>query len=268
MWSAALCALALALSGTVACGLKTPPRPVSEVLPPTAGVRAWQREESVVVNWQMPDVTQQERYGGLLGFELSLQAWQRLCLDCLAPATVRQRVPLRAPGLTRQGAMLFYTIPLAADVGRLFLQVHTRFGLGLGPPGTPVQVERADPMPVPDLSWRWAGGGQAGSARSVQFFWQIPRERIVQSIGTDGQPREHALYYRANLYRRVPPSQWSALPLNGQPLEQPQWIVPPLQAEFPPEATGEAYRLRFVDQAGNEGPPSPELLIPLAGRRP
>ncbi len=267
-WLVPLCALGMALGGTVACGLKTAPRPVSEVLPPTTGVRAWQREESVVVTWQMPDASQQERFGGLLGFELVLQARPRLCLDCPLPAPVRQRLPLRAPGLLRQGAVLFYTVSLAAQTGRVSLQVRTRFGLGLGPPGTLVQVERADEMPVPALSWRWAGGGEAGIARSVQFSWQTPRERIVQAIGTDGQPHERALYYRVNLYRRVPPESWPALPLNGQPLVEQQWIVPPLQAEFPPDATGEAYVLRFVDQHGNEGAPSPEVLIPLAGRRP
>ena len=261
-------ALGAALWAAWGCGLKAPPRPLSEVLPPTAGLRAWQREASVMVSWQLPDAGRQQRYGGLRGFVLTVQSQPLLCLECPAGSPQEVQIPADAPALQRQGASLFYALPLAADAGRIAVSLRTRFGLGLGPQAGPVVVERAGAIPLPDLAWRWSGSGEGSGARSVQFYWETRQERLVQVIGEDGQPRERAQSYRANLYRRVLPGLWPPEPLNGQPLQAASWIVPPLQAEFPPNATAEAYVLRYVDQFGNEGPASPEVLIPLSGRRP
>jgi hypothetical protein len=264
----AACAVGLALGALAACGLKTPPRPLSEVLPPTAGLRAWQREAEVLVTWQLPEPAQQERFRGLRGFVLTVQERPELCPDC--PPGPQREIALgaEAPALQRQGARVFYVLPFPAHAGRMSVGVRTRFGLGLGPAGALVAVERAGEIPVPALAWRWSGSSEAAGARSVQFYWEARQERIVQVIGTDGQPRERVQFYGANLYRRVVPGPWPPLPLNAVPLQGASWIVPPLQAEFPKEATGEAYQLRFVDQFGNEGAASAEVLIPLSGRRP
>ncbi|HKI98905.1 MAG TPA: hypothetical protein VKB51_10565 [bacterium] len=260
--------LLVALLALGACGLKTPPRPLSEVLPAPDGLRAWQREGAVIVSWQVPNAAALADFGGLRGFELWVQPRPLLCLDCVLPEPTRHRLPLDGAGLQVQGAQAYYALPLPADAGQLNLRVSTRFGLGLGPASAPVMVERAAEIPAPQLAWRWVGRGPDAGARSVQFYWPAVRERIVQMIGTDGLPREQVQDYRANLYRRVPPAPWPMQPLNGAPLPATHWIVPPLQAEFPAGATAEAYTLRFVDHFGNEGAASPEVLIPLTGRRP
>jgi hypothetical protein len=262
---AAVMGLALALG---ACGLKTPPRPLTSVLPAPAEVHAWQREAQVIVAWRLPEPGLQERYHGLRGFELWVQSRPLLCVECPPSEPKRLSLPLSAPGLQRQGSLVFYPLPLAPDVGALGVQVLTRFGLGLGPPSEAARVERVGTIPLPALAWQWEGGSEGAGARSVLFYWRPARERIVQMIGTDAQPHERVQYYRANLYRRVPPAPWPPLALNDAPLETNHWVVPPLQAEFPPGATAEAYTLRFVDQFGNEGPASPEVLVPLSGRRP
>jgi hypothetical protein len=271
-WSAAAWALGAALLLAPACGLKTPPRPLSEVLPPPTGVRAWQRESALVVSWLLPDSKAQEKFGGVRGFELELSERPRLCPQCPASAPRELALSNDSTALQRQGTRLLHALPLAETAGRVSVRVRTRFGLGLGPYAAPAVVERAGPIPAPTLSWRWSGGGQGGApvggARSVQFFWEPPQESIAPLPGQEGPLRARPQTYRANLYRRVPPAPWPPLPLNPAPLEEATWTVPPLQAEFPPEATGEAYLLRYVDRFGNEGAASPEVLIPLAGRRP
>jgi hypothetical protein len=267
--AAAACGLAVLLGTLVApgaCGLKTAPRPLDRVLPPTDGVRTWQREGDAIVAWVAPGELQLTRYHGLRGFELWLQPRPLLCLECALPEPRRVKLPASGAPLRQQGSSFFYALPLDAEVGQLTVRVSTRFGLGLGPPSPPAVLERAAAIPRPRLDWQWAGAG--AGARSVLFYWQAVQERIVQVIGTDAQPRERTKYFRANLYRRLPPADWPPLPLNGEPLQTAHWVVPPLQAEFPPGTTDEGYSLRFVDQFGNEGPPSPEVLIPLSGRRP
>jgi len=260
------CGLALALAA--GCGLKTPPRPLSEVLPPPAGVRAWQREAMLQVAWQLPDAAQQERYRGVRAFDVRVRARPLLCVECPLKLSLERRVALQDEALERQGGWVFLELPWPAEAGRAAVEVRTRFGLGLGPPSASVVVEAAGPIPAPALAWRWAGAATGPGARSVQFYWEPARERVVQSIGPDGQPRERVQTYRVNLYRRVAPAAWPALPINGEPIPGAERTVPPLQAEFPPDASGEAFRARFVDQFGNEGPPSPEVVIPLEARRP
>lgn len=260
--------VALAVAAALgACGLKTPPQPLSEVLPATSGVQAWQREGDVIIAWNPPSPSSKARYGGLRGYALWVQARPLLCPDC--PPESPRRVHLQAgdPALHAEAGRVFYRWPLGPQAGQLSLRVSTRYGIGQGPASPVVRVMRAGAIPVPALHWRWVGG-QAGGARAVQFYWPAVQERIVQVIGSDAVPREQVLDYRANLYRRVPPAAYPLLPLNPRPLTTAHFIVPPLQSG-PASATGaEAYELRFVDQFGNEGPPSPEAQVPLAGQRP
>lgn len=251
-----------------ACGLKTPPQPLSEVLPAPTGVHAWQRDGGVIVRWGPPTPKQREKYGGVRGYELWIQARPLLCPDC-APATPRRvRVVATDPALHGEAGALFYGWQLGPQVGELTVRVSTRFGIGQGPASKPVRVVRAGAIPTPVLHWRWEGGTAASGPRLVQFYWPAVQERIVQFIGTDAVPREHALNYRANLYRRVPPADWPTLPLNPTPVTASHLTVPPLQSGSSHGAKTEAYQLRFVDQFGNEGPPSAEVRVPLSGREP
>jgi hypothetical protein len=241
------------------------------VLPPSEGLRAWQREDALAVSWPVPAEAPAERFGGLRGVELAVWTWPVLCPDCPPPAPRRLWLPEDAPALERHGGRVYTSLPLAPDAGRLRLELRVRYGKGLAPPGQAVLVERAGEIPAPDLHWRPAAGADAApvaAARTVQFYWTPVRARIVYVVETDGHPREQVQHYRANLYRRVPPEPWPPAPLNAEPLAGTEWTLPPVQASFPPEATGEEYRLRFVDSFGNEGAPSPSVRVPLPGRSP
>lgn len=257
----------LVLPAFTGCGLKTAPRPLSEVMKPTADVEARQRGDEVLVSWLAPDGGQVERFDRLEGFDLWVQARPMLCLECPPQSPARVELEGDDPALVQQGARYYYALRLPPDAGRLSVDVRTRFGVGTTPAGIPAIVERAADIPAPELRWRWVGrpegAEQPANSRSVQFYWEAPRERIVQVIDATGRPWERVVQYRANLYRRVAPEPWPLQPLNGAPLEVTQWIVPSLQPDFPDDAAGEAYELRYVDRFGNEGPPSPEVLIPL-----
>lgn len=254
-----LAALALALLAG-GCGYRTPPRPLSEVIPPTADVRAWQRGDDVVVAWAAPDRARQGRYDGVTGYVLVIGIEPLLCPQCPPGEPRTVAVAGDDPALVAQGGTLYYHLPWPADAGRLRIQVRTRYGLGPSPPGKAVVVERAGDIPPPELHWRRVGGG--GASAPLQFYWEARRERIVQIIGADGRPRERIVHYRANLYRRTPPQPWPPAPLNGRPLTETAWQVASLGASLPPTVPGEDYVLRYVDQFGNEGPPSEPVRIP------
>lgn len=258
--------LALALCAALsACGLKTPPKPLSEVVPPTADVGAWQRERDIIVSWLPPSPNQEEKYGGLRGYELWFQPRPLLCLDCPPESPTRVRLKHDDPSLHLESGKVFYQRPLGPDVGQVNVRVSTWYGVGLGPGSEAVQVERAGAIPAPVLQWRWVIGPKGMPQRSVLFYWQAVQERIVQIIGRDAVPHEEVQDYRANLYRRVPPAPWPILPVNSEPITVAHWIVPPLGAPSPSSKAVEAFQLRLVDQFGNEGPPSLEVRIPLAG---
>jgi hypothetical protein len=261
-----LLALPLAAAG---CGLRTEPRPLSQVLPASEGLRAWQREDALTVSWPVPGGALAERFGGVRGVELAVRVWPLLCPECPPPTARRLWLPADAPELEHHGGRVYLALPLEPEAGRLRLELRVRYGKGLAPRGPAVVVERAGEIPTPDLRWRPAareGAAPVVGARTVQFYWTPVQARIVYVVGADGHPREQVRHYRANLYRRIPPAPWPPAPLNAAPLAGVEWTVPPVQASFPTEAPGEEYHLRFVDVSGNEGPPSPSVLVPLPGR--
>ncbi len=197
-----------------------------------------------------------------------LQPAHRLCEGC--PALPREEVEVTADdaALVREGARVYLRLPWPAEAARLRVRVVTAFASGANAPGTPVVLERAGRIPTPRLEWRWATAEGVGRARTVQLHWEPPLERIVQVVQPSGRPEPLEEFHRANLYRRVSGAAWPQAPLNGSPITARQYIVPPLQAGFPPGTTHEEFALRYVDRFGNEGAPSAPVRIPIITRRP
>ena len=103
------------------------------------------------------------------------------------------------------------TPPSTCNYSPWMIDSHTHLTDAAFDGDRPAVLERAGPIPRPSLAWQWAGGSTGGGARSVQFYWQAVRERTVQVIGKDAQPHERIETYRANLYRRLPPADWSPM---------------------------------------------------------
>lgn len=264
-------AVSLAVAILSGCGLKTPPRPVGQVLPPTAGFQVRQRPSEALISWIVPSQADGDRFGGLRGYRLLLHRLPLFCADCPPEERFRIDVPADAPELAREGGRVYYALPLDPPA-LLSVRLVTVYGIGSNKATAPVILEPSVDIPVAKLNWRWAVERPAGTAapgpRAVQFFWETPRERLVQVIGPDGRPREREQRYRANLYQRLPPQPWPVTPLNPRPVAGTQWIMPPLRPRLPEQATREEYILRLVDQFESEGPPSPTVEIPIAARSP
>lgn len=269
---AAVWGLAAVLALAAGCGLKTAPQPLSTILPSVQGLRAWQQGAGLRLSWPDPGGAAARRYGGLEGFEVAIEARPGPCVDCELPDAVTHELAADAPRLERGSGRVFVTFAWPEGMERLQVRLRVEYGAGLAPSTLPVVAERAGRIPGTELGWRWADGGGDESprtgARAVLLYWQQPLEGTERTLGPDGRPHESERRYGANVYRRVAPAPWPPGPLNGEPLRARQWIVPPLQAEFPARATGEEFRVRLVDRFGNEGPASPPVRVPLTGRRP
>jgi hypothetical protein len=235
-------------------------------------VRARLRPEAALISWLEPTEAERRKFHDLKGYRLRVERLPLFCGECPPEGAWEISLAAAGPPTIQEGGRTYYPLPLDERPALLRVEVVTVFGSGANRPSLPLTVERRGPIPAPTLSWRWATGGDAADAakgpRAVLFHWEARREGTEQVIGVDGRPRERQVFYRANLYRRVPPDPWPLAPLNPQPLEATQWIVPPLTAALPARAGREEYALRRVERTGAEGPPSAAVAIPLPARPP
>jgi hypothetical protein len=282
--AALLAALGIGLS---ACGVQTPPRPASSLLPPMENVQARRQPEGALLSWPAPDVELAQRYGGVTGFRLLVEDLPLLCGAC--PPTERRTVALRAgsEALEAQGGRIFHRMALSDDDALVRIRVVTEYGIGLGRPSRPVTLEALAKVPVEPLHWervRYPPGAEpagtapaatpgtsppagaaasAGGTQAVRLYWEPRRERVISVIQSDGQATERDEYYRGNLYRRVPPAPWPLAPLNVKPLAVPQLILPLFRSGQAGRGATAEFTLRLVDHFGNEGPPAPPITVPL-----
>ncbi|MCZ6646830.1 MAG: hypothetical protein O7B79_11385 [SAR324 cluster bacterium] len=261
VWLGVLCGV-VAAGG--ACGRQTPPRPVSEVLPRPEGLVAWQREGRVLVAWPMPSAQTAQRLGGVEGFVLLIERLPRDCPSCTPQEEREVDLPAgkgASPPLRVEEGRAYYQFPLPAGTALWRLRVVTEYGAGGTMPSRAVSLETPAEVPAQALAWENVSGGKEAPP-SLRLFWRPRREGIFRVITKQGAQLEQARYFRANLYRRRPGQPWPSRPLNVQPLETGQQILP-----LPREGALE-FTLRLVDRFGNEGAASPPVLIaPASGKQ-
>ena len=258
---AGLACVLLAVAAGAGCGRKTAPRPMFEVLPTPGGLRAWQREGRALVAWPVPAGNTAAAHGGVEGFELLIERLPRDCPSCPPEQAREVELPLASPELRVEGRRAHYGFDLPAGPALWRFRVAVRFDAGTTRPSPMVTLETPATVPAHGLSWgRVPGRGKMPQA--VRLYWRLRRERVVRVITGQGAMVEEERFYRANLYRRKPGQPWPLRPINVQPLETGQQILP-RPRDGPAEFT-----LRLVDQFGNEGPAAPPVLIPPAQATP
>ncbi|HUJ74913.1 MAG TPA: hypothetical protein VL359_08645, partial [bacterium] len=246
-------ALAVALC---ACGYRDAPVPQGRLVPPTSGVRAHFREQSLLVSWDVPSDDLTRRYGPVMSYTIVLREIPLACAVCPPVDTRTLNLASDSRNLIGEGGRLYLPLTPPEPVNWL-VSVRTRY----------LSVENADSDPVlaqgqgtlPQATLR---GERVPAGRSARLFWAARRERQVQVLTAGGGMEVRDYFFRANLYRRVPPAAWPIAPLNPEPLTTLQETVP-----LPPAAGSQEqveYAMRWVDEFDNEGPLSAPVRISLS----
>ncbi len=262
-WVAGAAVLALWTAG---CGLRTAPQPLSDRITPPQGLRAWNRDREVIVAWAAIPDRVVSRWAGIQGYRLSLARLPLGCVDC-QPIESRELalVPGSAELMAESGSLLYrFSPPGPPATWRVRLRV--RYNQGTSTDAGPLFVDPVGDIPLPILQWERVGPQVLGTngKPSIRLYWNARRERIVYVLTPTNAHMEQELLYRVNLYGRVPPAPWPELPFTGQPLTGLWWIGPEPFFLNDPTAKSVEYRMRLVDQLGNEGPPSDPVSIPIA----
>lgn len=245
----------LALLAAGGCGLRTPPRPATQVLPRVEDVQVRQRAEMAVLSWPQPDGA--ERYGGVTGYRVLRERLPPFCAACAPEALPPVVLTEEAPELEYRRGRIHYPLALEAPPERLRVRVVRRYNAGSAAPSAPVLLEPAVDIPAPELQ---AGPGPDGG---VVLSWPQRQAREVTVLEAGGTPTREVRYYRVNVYRARPDGSWPLVPENREPL-----ATPPFAVAGPAEGETVAYTVRYVDELNNEGPPAPVLQLPRDGAQP
>ncbi|MDH5751050.1 MAG: hypothetical protein OEZ59_01355 [Deltaproteobacteria bacterium] len=268
-------ALAVVLIWGGGCGFKTPPEPLEEKLPPTGDLQARQRTDSVLISWPVPPREQAEK---LEGVRIRLESRPLDCLNCPAGLEQTRWVDARGARPLRRDAGKFWLVlplPKLPPGHTLRIWLANVYPEGESPPGTLVVLEPAIDIPVPTLLSEplpVADKPQAGGGR--RLYWKQVQERIAMVAEGQGRPVEQLVFFRGNIYGRKPGDPWPEFPLNRDPIEDTQWLLPPVLSVSPQgnlsggrEQAGSGkqietaqvemeFVLRFVNSLGAEGPAS------------
>jgi hypothetical protein len=305
-----LLALAAVLAG---CGLKTPPRPISQIAPVPEGLRVRQFGDEVLISWRLVLQAQAEPFGGLRETIVSIEELPPGCLPC-APVN-RRELALRpgAKGLVEEGEHAHFALRPERPESSWRVRIAHRFAEGLSRPSDAQAIPGLSPIPRPVLRWDWlappeserepgpaqarsgrerpapaeeapkAGGaepprpgpraGEAGTkqkeaVQEARLSWDARQERLVRVMAPGTPPTEQALFYQANVYRRVPGDPWPFTPVNGEPVGATFWSEKLSPGLFERGGAIE-YALRFVDRLGGEGSlsePARISQLPAGGR--
>ena len=254
----------------VSCGRRTPPRPIIPS-PTFVELEAKQRGEHVRLSWMMQEgIPRENRTQNFLIEELELDPQ---CISC-------------QPELVRVQSLLFPSRHFVVERGRVFfrsslkkdLKMHifkvthqNREGDDLSESQAVQFPQFVDFPPLPMLEWsklpidsfpvlKDLSERLPTSLEEIQllrFSWQSPKEKIKFYFPNQKSVAQYPVFYRVNLYRRLPGQPWPEHPINMKPIAENFYIG--YQEKNVPEFL---YQIRLVDSRGNESTPSITYSIP------
>ncbi len=262
-WGAALAAgLVLLVAG---CGLRTAPQPLSRLIPPPPGLRIWNRDGQVLVAWQPLSPRLVARWEGVVAYRLSVARLPLGCAECNPLDQHELALPPDSPELIQDPGATVYRFTPSGPPATWRVRVSVKFSGGFSTDSPPVFLDAVGTIPSQELLWERVGPQTLGADGNpaIRLYWRARRERIVHVVTATGGQLDQDLMYHVNLYRRVPPAAWPELPFNPKPLTGLFWMGPEPSSFSYPAARSVEYRLRLVDQLGNEGPASESVSIPI-----
>ena len=255
--------ICIAVGVLSACGFRTNPIPATETIPVTADQRARFRDDSILISWKVPEPGLVSLRGEVKSYEVILRELPLACIDCPPVSTRHVVLTSGNPYLTLENPTLYYPWKPAGPPAQWLVQVQTHFQSGDSLLGTALLVAEPNETPAPPLSFE-----PIKSSLQVRLFWQPRQERVVHVFTSAGGHYDSPVYYRANVYRRLPPAPWPFTPLNPAPLDALEYLVQPPSSRARGGPDVSEYTIRLVDEFGNEGPAAPPLRFgPGAGGR-
>ncbi len=254
----------------VSCGRRTPPRPIIPS-PTFVELEAMQRGEHVRLSWVMQDGIFRE--SGTQIFLIEEMELDPQCISC-QPELVRvQSLPFPSRHFVVERGRVFFRSVLKKDLKmHIFKVTHqNREGNDLSESQAVHFPQFVDFPPLPMLEWNQLpidsfpvlkdlSEKLPTSLEEIQllrFSWQSPQEKIKFYFPNQKTVAQRPVFYRVNLYRRLPGQAWSEHPVNMKPIAENFYIG--YQEKSEPEYL---YQIRLVDSRGNESAPSITYSIP------
>ncbi|MFI5399680.1 MAG: hypothetical protein ACHQZQ_01340 [SAR324 cluster bacterium] len=216
--------------------------------------RARFREDRILISWRVPDPGLVRLRGAVQSYEVIVRQVPLACLECRPQAAQHIVLNRDSPDLTVENPTVYYQYAPQGPPAQWLIQVQTRFQSGNSRLGNALLVAESNETPVHSFSFE-----AIKSTLQVRLFWQPRQARVVHIVTPEGGHYDRPVFYRANVYRRLPPAPWPLSPLNSTPLDTVEYLVQPPASGARGGPDLAEYTIRLVDEFGNEGPAAPPL---------